>query len=245
MRLAFALLSIASIAAGCAGSETGNPFVGDVATDTHSSDPDAVDVLASAGVIVEQAWVVLDPIAFHPAAACEDDSDLVADLAVGAVDHAAAGAVRAAVELPADDYCRLSVNLATAAVPLPATAPAELEGNAVLISGTTALGAPFRIESDALVTFDVRATGADFALDGDTPSLFLGMDVNAWLGDLDLDAATADGDGVIVIDATTNTSFLTAFEDAFPRGVELFRDQNGSGSVDEAGDVLIGRGTSP
>lgn len=241
------LIAAASLAlvAACSGSETGNPFVGDLSTDTHSSDPDQVDVAQSQGVTVSQAWVVQQPVRFHQASDCDTGDGVAIALAVGAVDHAADDDQRVALELDPDTYCRIAVALELAAAPLPASAPADLEGHSVLVTGTTASGTPFRIASQALMQADVRSMAGTFDIDGDTPSLFLGMDVNTWLGSLDLDSGAVNGDGVIVIDDGNNSALLSAFEALFPTGIELFRDFNGSGSVDEASDTLIARGVAP
>jgi hypothetical protein len=227
---------------GCAGTETGNPFQVELRADAHSSDPAAVAVGAGGAVVVDQAWLALDPMVWFPSFDCVGTiAGESADF--GTADHAAAGAVLEEFELSETTYCRALLPFVPAAAPLPDGAPADLEGSSVVITGeVVASGTPFRLVSRLERTVDIRKVGQGFELDADRPGLFLGFDVATWFAGVDLASAELDGDGVAVIDETTNAELLSAFESDLAAGVELYRDLDQDGSVDAPDDELLARG---
>jgi hypothetical protein len=235
---------LALAATGCEGTETGNPFQVELRADAHSSDPAAVAVGEGGAVVVSQAWLALDPIAMAPAGDCAAAEVSTADF--GTADHAAAGAVLEELELDEGDYCRALLPFVRAAVPLPEGAPPELEGSSIVITGEiTATGTPFRLVSRLEQTIDVHALsalGGRFDLAADQPGLFLGFDVARWFAPVDLASAELDGDGVAVIDDSSNTGLLSAFETDMAAGIELYRDLDQDGSVDQPDDELLARG---
>ncbi len=237
-------LALAGLAAaGCTGTETGNPFQVELRADAHSSDPAAIAVGEGGAVVVSQAWLALDPIAWFP------DFDCIGSAAsdmpdFGTADHAAAGAVLEEFELVEGHYCRARLPFVPASAPLPGGAPAELEGASVFIAGeVVASGTPFRLVSRLERTIDVRAVGGQsFALQADQPALFLGFDVATWFAGVDLAGAELDGDGVAVIDDASNPDLLSAFEGDLAAGIELYRDLDRDGSVDSPDDELLASG---
>lgn len=246
LALAAGLALAAMAAAGCEGTETGNPFQVELRADAHSSDPGAVAVGQGGAVAVTQAWLALDPIEMAPASDCAA-ADAIGDPPdFGTADHAAAGAVLEEFELDEGDYCRAIVPFVRAAAPLPDGAPPELEGSAIVIIGElTASGTPFRLVSRREQSIDVHALGAlggRFGLAEDRPALFLGFDVASWFAGVDLAGAELDGDGVAVIDDSSNTGLLSAFEADMAAGIELYRDLDRDGSVDAPDDQLLARG---
>jgi len=242
LAVAAGLALAALAAAGCAGTETGNPFQVELRADAHSSDPGAVAVGEGGAVVVSQAWLALDAIAWFPAFDCVGTiSDDSADF--GTADHAAAGAVLEEFELVEGTYCRAVLPFVHAAAPLPEGAPAELEGSSLVITGEVAAsGTPFFLVSRLERTIDIRAVGQGFTLESDRPGLFLGFDVATWFAGVDLAGAELDGDGVAVIDDTSNPDLLSAFESDLAAGIELYRDLDQDGSVDSPDDELLARG---
>ncbi len=233
-------------AAGCEGTETGNPFQVELRAHAHSSDPDAVGVGAGGAVVVTEAWLSLDPIELATSSDCSA-ADAVADPPdFGTADHAASGAVLAAFEVDEGDYCRALLPFVRAAAPLPEGAPPELEGSTIVLTGElTASGTPFRLVSRLEQSIDVHALGAvggRFALAADQPALFLGFDVARWFAAVDLAGAEIDGEGVAVIDDSSNPGLLSAFEADMAAGIELYRDLDRDGSVDAPDDELLARG---
>lgn len=228
--------------AGCAGTETGNPFQVELRADAHSSDPAAVAVGQGGAVEVDEAWLALDPIVWFPSFDCV--GTVASDAAdFGTADHAAAGAVLEAFELPEGEYCRALLPFVPAGGPLPAGAPPELAGSSIVITGeVVATGTRFRLVSRLERTVDIRMVGDGFELDADRPGLFLGFDVATWFAAVDLAGAELDGDGVAVIDDSSNPELLTAFEGDLAAGVELYRDLDQDGSVDPPDDELLARG---
>ena len=62
--------------------------------------------------------------------------------------------------------------------------------------------------------------------------MFLGFDVAAWLGGVNLSTATADTDGVIRIDPTQNPSLYSLLEVNLARGLEIYPDDDRDGVPD-------------
>lgn len=242
LAVAAGLVLAALAAAGCAGTETGNPFQVELRADAHSSDPEAIAVGAGGAVVVSQAWLALDPIFLFPTFDCIGTiTDESADF--GTADHAASGAVLEEFAIDEGEYCRALLPFVRAAAPLPAGAPAELEGSSVVITGqVVASGTPFRLISRLERTIDVRTVGQGFALAADRPGLFLGFDVATWFAGVDLATAELDGEGVAVIDDASNPELLSAFEAELAAGIELYRDLDQDGSVDAPDDELLARG---
>jgi hypothetical protein len=232
------------LAIGCGGTETGNPFVAELRLDAHSSDPARISVrTGDSDVVVTEAWLVLDGIELSEP--CAGDGGAVEmPPALGASDHAAGGAVLVQIDLVSGEYCRMLVPLSRAGEPLPAEAPPELEGHSVLLAGEVAAPTPtrFRLASAFAGTVNVQAIAGSFEMSQEAGPVFLGFDVAAWLGELDLAAAETDAEGVIVIDADRNPSLLAEFEAAFAGGIELYRDVDGDGAVSGPEDELLARG---
>jgi hypothetical protein len=236
-------LAVAALAAaGCEGTETGNPFQVELRAHAHSSDPGAVAVGDGGAVVVSQAWLALDPIRWSPTFDCIEA--VAADSAdFGTADHAAGDAVLEEFELSETTYCRALVPFVAAAAPLPDGAPPELEGSSVVITGElVASGTPFRLVSRLERIIDVHTVAGGFPLDADRPGLFLGFDVATWFAEVDLASAELDGDGVAVIDDTSNPDLLSAFESDLAAGIELYRDLDQNGAVDAPDDELLARG---
>lgn len=238
-----ALAGLAALgAAGCEGTETGNPFQVELRADAHSSDPEAVAVGAGGAVVVTEAWLALDRIRWSPTFDCFGSATM-GSAEFGTADHAASGAVLSVFEVPEGGYCRAVVPFVRAEAPLPDGAPPELEGSSVVIAGElTATGTPFRLVSRAEPLVDVRTVADGFLLAPDQPGLFLGFDVATWLGAIDLTAAELDGEGVAVIDDGSNADLLAAFEGQLAGGIELYRDLDRDGAVDAPDDELLARG---
>ncbi len=227
-------------AVGCGGTDTGNPFTLELSWDAHSSDPTTIDVTSSAlRISVDQAWIATGPVGFATADNCfELAGQTLAPL--GPSDHAEAGAVSQTVEVTEDDYCRLVVPL-LATETLPGNAPAELQGMSVLLVGTAADGTPFRIATDFVGDIDLVAISNAFTLDMMTPNTFIGFDVAIWLGNVDLSSAQTDGNGVIVIDPSSNPTHYAAFLNDLAAGIEFYIDVANNDQIDPE-DTLVGVG---
>jgi hypothetical protein len=233
---------LAATLTACAGTETGNPsFAGELAYNTHASDP-AVAALRTSegGAQVDSAWLVLGDARFVDAAHCERRDEVEFNVqGLGAGDHATPAAAVSEFQLEVGDYCGLELPLIRAAAgELPDDAPAQLEGHSIVIEGEGADGRPFRIESGAELPLFLAADDGSFLMDADGAQVLVGFDVSVWLSDVDLSSATASDDGVVVVSSDSNSGLLDAFEQNLPRGVALFRDPEGQRVVDEAGAEL-------
>lgn len=232
------LLAIATLAAGCIGTETGNPSFALVAIDTHSSDPESVSVRAeSAEVVIDQAWISFGAIELAPeCAGAGVESDVL-----GAGDHSEPGPLMFEIALDETaSFSCLRAPFAPIAAMLPAGAPPELDGRAIVILGHLADMTPVRIVS--AFERDVIVEGS-IALTEDAPGLLLGLDMARWVSSVDLGGAVREGDGSVVLDDTRNTALRDALDARVPEGVELYRDEDADGVLDTP-PVLIGRGST-
>jgi len=188
-------IALAVLAAACEGTETGNPFVGEIRVHAHSSAP---------------AMVIVGD---------DGSTTRVTGLWLASADLALLG-----------DDCAAAV--ATVARPTDVDVATTIGENQVELDGATLCGAHL-----ALPAVDAR-----FVIEADAPAVFLGFDVAVWLGDVDLAGAVPDGDGVIVIDATTDPTRAAAFDDDVGRGIQLYRDVDRDGTVSSPDDVLLAQG---
>src|SRR5690606_24241426 len=147
-------------------------------------------------VSVSELWLVVDEVRFVTGEHCDAPGETEHDLpAPGVVDAAALVVTVLAAALPSEDYCRLRVRLDRAGSG--AGGPDALEDHSLLVVGTTASGTPFRIRTRETPDLDIRSRGEPFALDAARADLILALDAARWLGDLDLERADRDDDGVI------------------------------------------------
>jgi hypothetical protein len=229
----FLLLSLP----GCFGTETGNPSFALMSIDAHSSDPDSVSVREATGdVVIDQAWVTFGRVALAPSC---DGAELRASDVLGTGDHSEPGPLSFDIELDGRaSFCRLIAPLEPLEGTPPAGAPPELAGRSIVILARLTDGTDVRVVSafEGDVTVD-----AAFTLEEDAAGLFLGMDVARWFSGVDLSAATREADGSIVLDDDTNTALRDALDARVPMGIELYRDANADGVLDDP-PVLIGRG---
>lgn len=209
--------------------ETGNPKVpARLAPGGWSSAPAEVSVGAGGAIEVHGAWLWVEAMTFTRGDACvgeveeerPDLDEIVLDLIGGAA---------LTIELPATEYCGLSVEI-DAPGEAPPGAPPELDATALVIEGALQDGTPFRVLSDE---------GASWRLDGSydltrkAHALALGVDVARWFEGIDLESLPLD-DGVLVLDDESDTSALSAFEDNFDASPALFLDSNDNGALDPA-----------
>jgi hypothetical protein len=131
------------------------------------------------------------------------------------------------------DFCGVSIEIAPASgSDLP-----DLQGLSVLFRGTRADAVPFEVRSTLDVNLDLE-TGAAL----DAAHLVLGVDLDAWLTNVDVSGADATEDGV-TIDAEHNPDLLSTFDAAVSSAVALYVDTNGDRTL--TGDELTPVATAP
>jgi hypothetical protein len=123
------------------------------------------------------------------------------------------------------DYCSVGVDLAPAG---PSDLLPDLQGYTVLFRGTRADGAAFELRSTLNTSF-VFESGTLLAAD----KLVVGVDLEQWLSDVDLDAATTTDD-VALVDADDNPDQLAAFDAAVRSAFALYEDTNGDGALSDS-----------
>lgn len=231
---------------GCVGgSETGNPAVpATLALSLHSTDDSVATVHGADGLVVESAWIHISELSFVLAANCArvDDDDEVELPGPFLVQLTDATANIRNLFLGRSDYCGVELELERAGARVPPGAPDELRRNTLVVNGHTPLGAPFVVISQEEFELEVTSVTTPFRVDELTNQLLLSFDVARWFAELDLDALTPGGDGVIRVDLGENTSTLLQFEANVQAAMELARDANGNGELDDEDDVLVRRG---
>lgn len=230
-------LALLALLAGCEGTETGNPFVGEIRVHAHSSAPAAVIVGTDDGVThVTGLWLATADLTLlgddcaAAVATVANPTDVDVATTIGENDVALDGA----------PLCGAHLTLDPAAAP--PGAPAGFAGHTVWVEGTRADGVPFVVRTDLTGDLPLTAVDARFVIDADSPAVFLGFDVAVWLGDIDLAGALPGGDGAVVIDATTDPTRAAAFDDDVGRGIQLYRDVDRDGTVSGPDDVLLAQG---
>ena len=234
------LVSTLVAMASCDGTDTGNPFVQPLIVDAHSTNLGSVSLQDDlGGTVVTEAWLSIDEISLFDAERC-DTNPAARIPEIGVADHAAADALHLNIEVPEDSYCALAIpwSLARAS----AGTPDAVVGTSVYLAGTTAGGRAFIVRSAQTETTTASAPSGSFELSPELGGLFLGFDVAAWLGGIDLDSGVVNGEGVVVLDAANNVDLLESFESNLAVGIALFRDQNGNGQIDGPEDERLATG---
>jgi len=240
-----ATLTCVLVLASCAGTETGNPsFDGTLSYNAYSTNPQQVALLAGDPdeIVVDTAWLVLGDVGFVPSDMCDPEAptELHAP-GLGVGDHAPAGAPETPLTLAAGSYCGMHLPFVRA-VTAPSNAPADLVNHSALIEGTLADGRAFRITSAFEGDLFLAATDADFEMSAAEPRALVAFDVATWLGALNWAGATADSNGVVLVDDANNSALLQTFEQNLARGTALYRDPDGAGQVTSS-SVKLADGT--
>jgi hypothetical protein len=245
-RLRAAAVVGACVLAACTATETGNP-VGEqrLALTARSTDQGVAlgNDAASGRVRVDEAWVVLGDIRFVQSARCDSGPEQQAEIPGPRIVDLVAHPLPIEFAADATSYCRVRVPLDRAEGD--EGAPAALDDHAILIRGERADGTPFELRSRQKREADIRARGEPFTLADGGDALILAFDVGRWLSGVDLDGADTDSDGVIRIDEDHERDRLDVFEENVEAAMELFRDGNGNGRLDDGEpDSPLARGGS-
>lgn len=217
------------------GTETGNPPIFadvQVGLAVRAGDPAIAGLPGEpgGGALVEAAWIAVDRIRFVQGEVCDGPGETEYDLGGVAADLVADPHLLA-FEGREGRYCRVRVELAPGAgAP---GAPSEFADRTVVLAGRRGDGVPFTIASRSDARLDLRGRdGASFALDDARRAVVIAFDVSAWLAGVRLDDAEVDG-GRIVVDEERNEELLDAFEEAVEAALELHRDDDADGQVDD------------
>jgi hypothetical protein len=244
MKTRLLLTALSFGALGCtSGTETGNPsLTASLSFSAHSSKPDVVAVReGAASVVVSEVWLSLGPVALVEGDDCGDGAERFESAALGVGNHAATQPGHTDLSVEAAGYCSLELDFVRSAA-IPEGAPAALSGRSIAVSGELADGTSFLLVSGFEGRVPVLAVDTSFALSEGDAAMLLGFDLAAWLEHIDLDAVPREDDGSISIDAERNTELVTAFEAALPNGLELYRDRDADGRLDDNPE-LIARGS--
>jgi hypothetical protein len=218
LRLASLLLALAGVAC-TSGTETGS-----------SSTEHTVSIMAlgretmAQALELDQAWLSLHELSLLPCAsdaAAVSTSDFPIDLFR---DQPA----RVTFESAVSDYCGLHLEVAPSASAI----PEALSGLSAFVSGVRSDDVPFELRSTLETSFDLTSGGGAFA----ASELVLGVDLEPWFVDADLDGASVTPDGLALVDAGDNSDVLAAFEGATAPALALYADVDGDGTL--AGDEL-------
>jgi hypothetical protein len=248
MKLRFALAAslVMTWLPGCVGTETGNPTVtAQFALNAHSSEPQVVALRAGdAPLVVQEVWLSLGAIDLREGENCADPSAQYSSELIGSADHAHPEPAYTEVALPEGSYQCVNTAIVPSESPLPDLAPADFYGKSILIrallNGTTLV----TVTTDAEFEVSIPALAGAYSLDSEQAAFLLGFDVAKWLAALDLASADLEQDGSLLVSPTNNESLYETFLSNVPLGLELYRDADGDGALDQDAE-LLGTGEGP
>jgi hypothetical protein len=208
---AYCLASLALLLSGCP-TETGNPPL--LFVDAISSDPGVIAIRgAGTGATVDEAWLSIGALGLVPGGLCPDPIGAIgAPPSPGIGDHSGPDVAVAMVDAEDGEYCASVAELEDA-IEVPVGAPPELAGRAMVLLVRLEDGTPVRIVSSVRGSILVPATAGTFAVEEGSRAFFLGLDVAAWISVAELEGASREADGSIVLDDTRNTALRDAFDD--------------------------------
>ncbi|MEM9067213.1 MAG: hypothetical protein AAGE52_01865 [Myxococcota bacterium] len=207
--------------------ETGNPSAALIA---QSGNPDiAFD--NTGDLRIDEAWVSLRHLRFVPESRCADPSGVPVQVPGPFVVDLLA---RERVDLPVDEaerFCGLEI-ARTRVSDLPSGAPEELaDASFVVIGERLSDGAEVRIARDfgGEVLLEIEDPGAEFSVMGPH---FLVWDLSSILN-LEIEETQAGDDGVIRINATSNTLFFDGIGETRTRSLSFHPDLDADGVLDD------------
>jgi hypothetical protein len=239
-----------ALAAGCIGTDVGNPGDDDGGPERPDADEpgdtvvvdldvalydDAASLLPS-GARIELAWVNVGRVRLRRAGVCEDEVEL--DIR-GPIpdDMLTPGAPEPlqGIELADDHYCRVDFEWDPLEASPGGDVPPALVEHSFLIEGERGDGTPFVLRSDRgdEIRLDAVDDAVGFPIDAATGALFVALDAEALFAGIDLDAAQVGSDGVIRIDDDENDELIDRFEANLEAAARLFGDLDGNGVLDE------------
>ena len=234
----------AALAVGCTGSHIGNPTELTLALRGYdASEPGALTL--SSGVVVDEAWVVLDRVRLRTAEECgkhDETTDVPAPIAAEIVSGQMIPA-RPVLDAEATTYCRVELRFDDLDADVLLDVPPELPDRSILVRGERADGVAFEIAADFKDSFRLDAEAAPFAVPAGEGGLLVGFAMDEWLDATALDGAdvgTRDGQPFVAIGPGDNDALYAAFRNALRESARLFRDQNRDGALNasERAEVL-------
>ena len=218
-------------AAGCMGTEIGNPQDEEVVlrvAPVEMEAPSAGALLGADGVEIEEVSWSFSAVAFT--GACGSD-ELVGDRVGRIVDLVASG-VRVASEVdvsaPAGAYCELGVRVGPIEDALEVRP--EMDGLSMRVSGARADGVPFVLEEDRPFQLKMKGNGASVRLrEAERNLLFLVVDVAPLFGDGLLEGLEPGEDGVIRIGRGEHPQVLARVRNQLRTSLRFGQDLDADG----------------
>ncbi len=212
---------------------------------THSSAPELVALReGEAPLVVSEVWLSLGSIELREGESCVAPAEQFSSLALGAADHAHPEPAFTGVEAPSGNYTCMSAAILPIQGSVPDGAPVEFEGQSILIRALLDDTTSVTVKTTTALDVPILALAGSYSLADDQASFFLGFDVAEWLAPLDFTNADREPDGSVQVSATENTALHEAFLSNVPGGLELYRDADGDGVLDQ-NPQLLGRGEGP
>jgi hypothetical protein len=235
VRLRLFLLVASALLAACTATETGNPAVPMQLALTAVSSTETVALAGAArqGTLrVDEVWVVLGDLRFVQSDRCDEGPARQADIEGPLTLELLSSTQPLEFELEVTAYCRVRIPLERSDEPGRGV-PAELEDHALLVRGVRVDGTPFAVRSRRTREADLRSRGEPFSVERGREALLLAFDVGRWLDGVDVEGAAVDDDGVVWIDDDRERDRLERFEENVEAAMELFRDLNEDGRLDD------------
>jgi hypothetical protein len=176
------------------------------------------------GLSLDRTWVSLSRVTLVP---CASDAARLStyDFPVNLL---AASPAHLSFESAVSDYCAVHLELG----PATASRPAELTGLSAFVTGARSDDEPFELRSTLATSLDFVSPVGPL----DAMKLFVGVDLDAWFTDADVNGAAAGDSGVVLVDGTSNPDVLAAFDAGVGLAFSLYVDADGDEKL--AGDEL-------
>lgn len=248
-------VALAVGAAGCLGTDVGNPQDGakdggptaeevdvEVRFEGLAEEPSPGQLALEDGLQIEEVWLTVDRVGLRPRGECNRKAAM-SEAGLVAVELLGEEGVPAVVSNRASGaYCGFDIELA----PLPerergAGTPEALAGRSVLIRGEVDDGPQFELRDTNEFNLALGRPEGTFTVDADSRSYLLTFVLEHWVEAGDL--RNLEGESV-TIDRDRHADLLVDFREAFRESAYLFRDANADGRLqaDERGVLLADSG---
>lgn len=223
------ITAITLIAAGCTGTDVGNPV--ESQNDVALLDPSfqAGELLGPDSGTVTEAWIVVEDLRLYRGEDCSDRfARFEEEFAIDLLGH---GFTEMFSSVNLSEACEIDFDISPMEEPLPDEAPAGLIGVGVYFAGTWGDEGRFEVRIRSLENIHIAARGGQVA--AGAQKLFFTVVARDLFANSYLDTASVDVDGVVRIEEGQNDSLRLAIEAALRAAFRIYDDDDDNGALDD------------